>query len=424
MRRTRTTITLVTALGVSAALALPVEAAPSRERWKSERASYRDDGTTPAFKAYGGTPDVAAGCRLVTFLARDRTEPRNGTIRTDAYVYDRRAERSERVTAALDPDRSMTTHQTVLSRTGRYVALVSRESAGESDASGDVYVLDRRTGATDLVTTVPGTDVAVGGATDRPSVSDDGRYVAFTSRAAGLVPEDTNDRADAFVHDRVTGANTLVTVRADGTAPGGRTSGPTISGDGSRVAFASRIDGLDPSDADGKVNAFVRFLARDETRLVSVDHRGRPAGSKATEVAISNNGRLVVFSAAGRLEPRATVAARHTYLHRLGSGTTRLVSVSSTERAANGSTRAISVSRNGRYVGFSSFATNLSDRDDDTSQDVFIRDRSAGVTRLASVDGRGRGLHNGSAGSTVSDDGPCTALSTWSGVRVFERVRR
>ena len=423
MHRTRAAIAIVTALGVSATLAPSVDAATSSERWESERASYRDDGTTAAFKAYGGVPDVAAGCRLVTFIAEDQTKPTDGVLRRDAYVYDRRTERSERVTAGLDPDRSMTTHQSVLSRTGRYVAFVSRESSSENYAPGDVYVLDRRTGATDLVTAVPGTDLAVGGVADRPSISDDGRYVAFTSTADGLVPEDTNGRADAFMHDRVTGLNTLITVRADGTAPGGRTSGPTISGDGTRVAFASNIDGLDPSDADGKVNAFVRFLGRSKTRLVSVDHRGRPAGSKATEVAISNNGKLVVFTAAGRLEPRATVAARHAYLHRLGSGTTRLVSVSSKERAANASTRTISVSRNGRYVGFSSFATNLSHRDDDDWQDVFIRDRKAGVTRLASVDGKGHGFHNGSGASTVSDDGPCMALSTWSGVRVFERVR-
>jgi archaellum component FlaF (FlaF/FlaG flagellin family) len=90
-----------------------------------------------------------------------------------------------------------------------------------------------------------------------PSISADGRYVAFTSRASNLVPGDTNGTWDVFVHDRVTGQTTRVSVASDGTEGNGASEFPSISADGRYVAFISEASNLVPGDTNDKRDIFV-----------------------------------------------------------------------------------------------------------------------------------------------------------------------
>src|SRR5438093_81273 len=76
------------------------------------------------------------------------------------------------------------------------------------------------------------------------SMTPDGRFVAFTSAAENLVSGDTDGKCDVFVHDRMTGTTERVSVASDGTQPDGDSSSPTISGDGTVVAFLSRARNL------------------------------------------------------------------------------------------------------------------------------------------------------------------------------------
>src|SRR5436190_3414638 len=126
---------------------------------------------------------------------------------------------------------------------GRYVAFASLSDnlvPGDSNGAVDVFVRDRLTGTTERVS-VSSTGVqgnagsgllnGMGG----PSLSADGRYVAFDSQASNLVKGDTNNAIDVFVRDRLTGTTERDSVASDGAQGSGEEA--TISDDGNRVAF-------------------------------------------------------------------------------------------------------------------------------------------------------------------------------------------
>jgi Tol biopolymer transport system component len=127
---------------------------------------------------------------------------------------------------------------------------------GDANGRFDVFVHDRVTGTTTHVSV--GSDGTQGnGDSLRPFISADGRYVAFDSTASNLVAGDTNGVQDIFVHDRVTGTTTHVSVASDGTQGNDDSVGPSLSGDGRFVAFLSWASNLVPGDTNGAVDVFV-----------------------------------------------------------------------------------------------------------------------------------------------------------------------
>lgn len=112
------------------------------------------------------------------------------------------------------------------------------------------------------------------------SISGDGRFVAFESLASTLVPGDTNQRADVFVHDRETGVVERVSVAADGTQAKGWSTGPaSFSADGRYVVFESDAPNLVPGDTNQSSDVFVRDREAGTLERVSVssDERGQCA---------------------------------------------------------------------------------------------------------------------------------------------------
>jgi uncharacterized repeat protein (TIGR01451 family) len=128
---------------------------------------------------------------------------------------------------------------------------------GDTNESDDIFVHDRKTGKTTRVS-VKSNGEQVVGSSFYPSISADGRYVAFDSRADKLVPGDTNGQVDAFVHDRKTGTTTLVGVDSAGKQGNGGSDFPSISADGRYVAFDSFASNLVPGDTNGQPDIFVR----------------------------------------------------------------------------------------------------------------------------------------------------------------------
>src|SRR5581483_8759234 len=110
---------------------------------------------------------------------------------------------------------------------------------------------------------------ATGGDSFSPAVSADGRYVAFASDATNLVPGDTNNATDVFVYDRQAKTTTRVSVAAGGGQAGDASFSPSLSGDGSVVAFVSRSADLVAGDTAGGEDVFVRDLAAGKTTRVS-----------------------------------------------------------------------------------------------------------------------------------------------------------
>lgn len=139
-----------------------------------------------------------------------------------------------------------------ISADGRYVAFESGASnlvPNDTNHVTDVFVRDRQTGITTRVSVdsegnqaTPPNNVASG--SSHPSISADGRYVAFESFASNMVPEDTNDSSDIFVHDRQTGTTSLVSASSDGVLGNGQSGHPSISADGRYVAFDSATDNV------------------------------------------------------------------------------------------------------------------------------------------------------------------------------------
>lgn len=155
----------------------------------------------------------------------------------------------ERASTASAPSRTEATVASgnpSLSATGRWVAFASEDShlvAGDTNGTSDVFVHDNVSGTTERVSTAANGAQATG-VSSEPSISDDGRYVAFTS-TADLAPDGSDNGAyDVFVKDRSTGAVTVASVgevdQAEDAPTGAPATDPVISGDGRSVAFQTQ----------------------------------------------------------------------------------------------------------------------------------------------------------------------------------------
>jgi Tol biopolymer transport system component len=149
-----------------------------------------------------------------------------------------------------------------VSADGGYVAFTSSASnlvTGDTNRTNDVFVRELQTGATSRAS-VGSSGTQANDWSYKPSVSADGRYVAFASYASSLVPGDTNATNDIFVHDRQTGATSRVSVGPSGTQANHWSFGPSLSADGKYVAFESTATNLVPGISDGSSNVYLAML--------------------------------------------------------------------------------------------------------------------------------------------------------------------
>jgi TolB protein len=258
------------------------------------------------------------------------------------------------------------------------------------------------------------------------SVSGDGRFVAFMSQARDLVPDDTNEASDVFVRDMVAGSTTRASVssreeQARPVFPNALTSNwPSLSADGSLLAFQSSATNLVPGDTNGVEEAdtdiFVRDLRAGTTRRVSLGPNGRQANGTSYASAVSADGRYVAFvSDAPNLVAGDTNGALDVFLRDLRRGVTSRMSVSSGGRQANhGGAGQPSISADGRYVAFGASASNLVPGDTNGQEDVFVRDVRRGTTTRVSVGPGGRQA-NGPSGpgrTSLSADGRAVVFTS------------
>ena len=254
-----------------------------------------------------------------------------------------------------------------------------------------------------------------------PVISADGRYVAFASDATCLVPGDTNSVRDVFVYDLRTGALVRASVDSSGVEGNGASAEdapPSISADGRYVAFSSRATNLGGGlDGNGSLpDVLVRDLVAGTTVLASLSSGGVPANGTASFASISADGRYVAFGTYAMLAPEDVTGDWDAYLRDLQSGTTTLVSVSLTKTQGNASsanTAQPRVSADGRYVAFDSLASNLVGDDTNGFRDVFLRDLQSGTTVRLSVNDLG-----------VEGDGPSSrpAMSADGGIIAFDSI--
>lgn len=277
-----------------------------------------------------------------------------------------------------------------ISADGRYVAFSSKASnlvPGDQNGVEDVFVHDRQDGTTERVSVSNSGVEAKGGGSSAASISADGRYVAFASSATNLVPNITNGSTDVFVHDRDNGVTTAVSLTPEGDEPVRESSRPSVSADGSHVAFVS-LARLSTADTNTIGDVYVcdwQAGTGPEPELVTVadDPTAQSDGASA-DPAISADGQLVAFdSAATNLVPGDTNQVTDVFVRNVEEGTTELVSVSSNDQPA-GNSVSPSISTDGRYVAFDSFAP-LVPADTNQVGDVFLRDLETGTVQRVSV---------------------------------------
>ena len=249
----------------------------------------------------GFAPALSADGRFVAFVDFF------GAVFFDVFVHDRLSGDTERVSNSIggDPqcDFFLLPFFPALSADGRFVAFYSdSENLTCHSGGGDTFVHDRLTGETERVS-VGNNPAFLSG----PALSADGRFVAFQSFASDLVPGDTNDRSDIFVYDRLTGTTERMSVAADGTQGDGSSNTPALSADGRFVAFESLATNLVPGDTNDRGDVFLHDRVTGDTVRVSVATDGTQANGDFLSLdapALSANGRVIAFgSAASNLVP-------------------------------------------------------------------------------------------------------------------------
>jgi hypothetical protein len=298
-----------------------------------------------------------------------------------------------------------------VSADGRYVAFYSRSSdlvPGDTNGESDVFVRDRHTGTTERVSVATDGSQGNGFGSHVGAITPDGRFVVFSSYSTNLVPGDTNGRIDVFVRDRWNSTTERVSV-ATGGAQGDENSHDwlSISADGRYVAFMSEATTLVPGDTNGAQDIFVRDRQSGTTERVSVDSSGAQSNDACFFSFLSGNGRFVAFhSRATNLVVGDTNAAQDVFVHDRQTGITELVSVSSSGTQGNSdTTNRPSLSFDGRFVEFDSMASNLVPGDTNNASDIFLRDRLANTTVRVSVGTGGVQADGSSFFAYLSSDG-------------------
>ncbi len=180
----------------------------------------------------------------------------------DEFVFDRTTLTTTRVSLGLlgaQPN-GPSSFSTSMSPDGRYVAFSSAASnlvLSDTNGANDVFVYDRLNNSTTRAS-VSTAEVQASGFSLMPSISADGRFVAFELPAKNLVPGDSNNRRDVFVRDRVLGTTTRASVSAFGIQGNGDSTRAAIAANGHFVAFHSEANDLSLS---GDIGIFVRTLA-------------------------------------------------------------------------------------------------------------------------------------------------------------------
>ncbi|MFN0244011.1 MAG: TolB family protein [Planctomycetota bacterium] len=301
----------------------------------------------------------------------------------------------------------------VISADGRYIAFDSEAwnlVPGDTNFADDIFVHDLHTGATTRVSVS-----SAGAQTDRtsndPALSSDGRFVAFDSSATNLVPNDTNGGADVFVHDRQSGQTTRVNVSSAGEQTNGGVRKPSISADGRYVAFASTSAQLVAGDTNGLSDVFVHDRETGATTRVSVATGGAQASGEAP--SLSADGRHVAFESSSS-SFGGTNIWRDVYVHDRETGRTTLVSRATWGGDANFPSESPAISADGRYVAFTSMASDLVVGDTNGLTDIFVRDLQKSKTTRVSVDSAGTQSDVSALTSHISADGRYVAFSSFA----------
>ncbi|HEY9693877.1 MAG TPA: DUF4347 domain-containing protein, partial [Oculatellaceae cyanobacterium] len=334
-------------------------------------------------------PSISSTGQYVAFFSHASNLVANDTNgQGDIFVRDIIYNTTTRVSVAADGVQANASSSNVsISADSRYVVFKSAATnlvANDTNAAEDIFVHDRNTGQTRLVS------VGLGGVAANSSsnisnsaISDDGRYITFASSASNLVSNDTNNSPDVFVFDQTTGQISRVNIGQGGVQSNssGGTMSPSISGNGQYIAFQSSASNLVANDTNNSEDIFVHDRTTAQTSRVSVTSTGQEVysgGSTTVSPKLSNDGRYVAFnSASSSLVAGDTNNTWDIFVSDRTTGSITRVNNNSTGNQANGESSDLSIAGDGSYVVFGSSATNLVTGDTNAQGDIFFTNVAA-----------------------------------------------
>lgn len=329
------------------------------------------------------SPSISDNGRYIAFVTSNNFDPSDTNRFNDVYMRD--LQEGTTTWVSVNPGSSEEGEDARLpsiSGDGRYVAFESRPENLLTPVNpiSQIYVRDLQNNTTTLVS-----KASDGTPGDRDShyanVSANGQFIAFTSSAHNLVASDTNDEDDVFVYELATGNIRRASVSSSGAQQSAFSSRPALSADGRYVTFGSDSDTLVSGDTNGRHDVFLRDLQNGQTTRISVPLNANYEFYEASNPDISDDGRYVIFW--GRLSPTPANQSdiRQVYVRDRKLNTTRVVSLNIEGKLSNGSSgigsgQFSAISGNGRYIAFTSNASDLVPRDTNGVLDVFVSDRN------------------------------------------------
>lgn len=402
---------------------IPPRLAPETANGASRTAALSADGRFLAFVS--DAPNLAAG-----------VTDRNGG--DDVFLYDRATGETvlvSRSAEAVDATADQSSQAPVISADGRFVAFQSAASdlvPGQSGVQENIFLWDRVSGETELVSHAPGSQAReAAGQSIFPSISADGRFVAFQSYATDLV-DGLADRngglPDIFLYDRRTGGIALVSrsaVSAQETANSTSTT-PVISGDGRFVAFLSRATDLVSGQRDRNRVQDLFLWDRTTGRTALVSHAAADPATASGGVVldrpfVSADGGFVAFLSSARNHvPGQSGLGVNVFLWTRATGAITLVThaASSPNRSAGGLSNLAGLSADGSWILFNSNGRGLvpgqREEPGGATFDAFLWNRQTGQSRLVSgAAGSATRTGNGdSFGNGLSADGSWVVLAS------------
>ena len=304
-----------------------------------------------------------------------------------------------------------------ISADGRLVLFSSRATdlvPGDTNGQSDLFLRNLVTGTTTRVN-LADDESQVEALTGGGQMSDDGRFIVFSSSDPDLVAGDTLGHADVFLRDRVAGTTTRVSV-SDGEAEANDGSfSPGISGDGTRVGFTSDANNLVTGDTNGVNDVFLRDLSAGTTQRVSISTTEGQSDFSSVGASLDQDGSVVVFQSAADdlIGANDTNGQVDIYARNLAAGSTFRVSVGVDSVQGDGPSFVGRVSDSGSQFTWESDAQNLVPDDGDGHRDVFFRSIApGGTTERVSVDTGGGDSDGFNTGTELNGSATEVAFSS------------
>ena len=268
-----------------------------RKLGTTRRVSLRNDGGDGNGASF--SPRISATGAFVVFTsAATNLAPGDTNGSYDVFVRDRERQRTRRVSVnSHEVGANGNSVDGSITPDGRYVVFGSSSTnlaGGDTNAAQDIFIRDLRLGTTKRVSMNSLGFQGNGDSTDA-RISGDGRVVVFRSTATNLVLNDTNASDDVFIRDRVASTTKRISVRSNGRQANDRSTGPSISLDGRFVAFVSEATNLVGNDSNGQPDIFLRDRRTKSTTRLSVSSSGAQGNGESYDPSISPDGTFVVF---------------------------------------------------------------------------------------------------------------------------------